>query len=180
MKLLDPQGKPSLEVVSQQALNKTETVYNFEVEAFHTYHIGEFGVWVHNDKCCDLNNLKVGDLHPQTSHKILSVKKGINGSLNFYENPGHHNPKGKNNNSYKSTKSVLPNNHLELWENSVQSKDGDRWSKETIKGKIIYHRFEYDANYGTFHWNGSTNGKTLSGQDRKLSMDNVPNEIKGK
>lgn len=27
------------------------TVYNFEVEDFHTYYVGEFGVWVHNTNC---------------------------------------------------------------------------------------------------------------------------------
>jgi hypothetical protein len=28
---------------------REETVYNFEVEDFHTYFVGEAGVWVHND-----------------------------------------------------------------------------------------------------------------------------------
>ncbi|WP_218004022.1 polymorphic toxin-type HINT domain-containing protein, partial [Psychrobacter phenylpyruvicus] len=37
-----------LTVVSQTKLDKTDTVYNFEVDEFHTYHIGEFDVWVHN------------------------------------------------------------------------------------------------------------------------------------
>lgn len=180
MRLLDRDGMASLRVVSQQVLDNYATVYNIMVDDHHTYHIGEFGIWVHNAKCCDLSNVKVGDVHPQTSNKVLSVKKGSNNSLNFYENPGHHDPKGKNNNSYKNTKSVLPDNHLELWENSIQAKDGDRWAKEIIKGKTIYHRFEYDPNYGTFHWNGSTNGKTLSGQDRKLSLGIVPSEIRGK
>ncbi len=27
------------------------TVYNFEVEDFHTYYVGEFGLWVHNNTC---------------------------------------------------------------------------------------------------------------------------------
>jgi hypothetical protein len=26
-------------------------VYNFEVDGFHTYYVGELGVWVHNDNC---------------------------------------------------------------------------------------------------------------------------------
>ncbi|MGZ5029302.1 MAG: polymorphic toxin-type HINT domain-containing protein [Methylobacter sp.] len=26
-------------------------VYNFEVEDFHTYYVGELGVWVHNTNC---------------------------------------------------------------------------------------------------------------------------------
>ncbi len=29
--------------------HREETVYNFEVEDFHTYFVGEVGVWVHND-----------------------------------------------------------------------------------------------------------------------------------
>ena len=37
-----------------------ENVYNFEVEGFHTYHIGELGVWVHNDNC--FGNVKLSGL----------------------------------------------------------------------------------------------------------------------
>ena len=29
-------------------------MYNFKVQDFSTYHIGEMGVWVHNANCCDL------------------------------------------------------------------------------------------------------------------------------
>ncbi|MBM9546985.1 hypothetical protein JWG40_08150 [Leptospira sp. 201903074] len=32
---------------------RVETVYNFEVEEFHTYFVGEVGVWVHNDNYLD-------------------------------------------------------------------------------------------------------------------------------
>jgi hypothetical protein len=28
-----------------------QTVYNLEVEDFHTYYVGELGVWVHNLNC---------------------------------------------------------------------------------------------------------------------------------
>lgn len=84
MKLLDLQGKPSLEVVSQQALNKTETVYNFEVEAFHTYHIGEFGVWVHNDKCCDL--IKQNPVQ-ETKRGVISRTKLNDGAIELDTTP---------------------------------------------------------------------------------------------
>jgi hypothetical protein len=30
-----------------------QRVYNFEVEGFHTYYVGEEGVWVHNANCGD-------------------------------------------------------------------------------------------------------------------------------
>lgn len=37
-------------VVSDVTIDeRAETVYNFEVEEFHTYFVGEVGVWVHND-----------------------------------------------------------------------------------------------------------------------------------
>ena len=31
-------------------------VYNFQVEDFHTYHVGENGVWVHNSNCKLIKN----------------------------------------------------------------------------------------------------------------------------
>ena len=36
------------EVVSVANTGQRKTVYNFEVEDFHTYFVGEAGVWVHN------------------------------------------------------------------------------------------------------------------------------------
>ncbi len=37
-----------LQIVSIEIDDRAETVYNFEVEDFHTYFVGEVGVWVHN------------------------------------------------------------------------------------------------------------------------------------
>ncbi|MPX19710.1 hypothetical protein CPI31_09200 [Moraxella catarrhalis] len=52
MILLD-RNNQEVEILSQYLLpNHTETVYNFEVQDFHTYHIGEYEVWVHNADCC--------------------------------------------------------------------------------------------------------------------------------
>ena len=56
MTLVNRDNEAELKVVSQTKLDKTDTVYNFEVAEFHTYHIGEFGVWVHND-CWVANKL---------------------------------------------------------------------------------------------------------------------------
>ena len=53
MTLVNRNDEAVLTVVSQSKLNKTDTVYNFEVAEFHTYHIGEFGVWVHNADCIE-------------------------------------------------------------------------------------------------------------------------------
>ncbi|MGX3022318.1 polymorphic toxin-type HINT domain-containing protein, partial [Ursidibacter sp. B-7004-1] len=197
MKLLDRNGSASLKVISQNELDRYATVYNIMVDDHHTYHIGELGVWVHNDKCCDIGNIKIGQEHPQTGNKVLDIKESISATeiiiestkpstkgmlvkKHYYENPGHHDPRGGNQSTYKPEKSVLPNNHIELWQNSVETKDGNRWAVEIIKGKPIYHRFEPNPNTGVYHWNGSTNGKTASGIKRQLPMNLVPNEIQGK
>ena len=59
MILLD-RNNEELEVVSQHLVpNRLETVYNIEVDGFHTYHVGELGIWVHNANCCDLGPIIV-------------------------------------------------------------------------------------------------------------------------
>ncbi|WP_409371729.1 polymorphic toxin-type HINT domain-containing protein [Psychrobacter lutiphocae] len=58
MKFID-RNNDILTVVSQTKLDKTDTVYNFEVDEFHTYHIGEFGVWVHNSCYTYLKNTEI-------------------------------------------------------------------------------------------------------------------------
>ncbi len=40
--------KVILEKVQHEILESPVKVYNFEVEDFHTYFVGEEGVWVHN------------------------------------------------------------------------------------------------------------------------------------
>jgi hypothetical protein len=42
-------GRWSATVVSVAESDLVTTVYNFEVEEFHTYFVGVFGVWVHNN-----------------------------------------------------------------------------------------------------------------------------------
>lgn len=59
MRMLDKDGNATATIISQEKLDKTDTVYNFEVQDFHTYHIGEVGVWVHNAQCCDLSPIVV-------------------------------------------------------------------------------------------------------------------------
>ncbi|PHN05116.1 DUF6531 domain-containing protein [Flavilitoribacter nigricans] len=103
---------------------------------------------------------------------------GLN-ELPAYENPGHHDP---STNSYISNKSVLPENHEELFKNSVPDPNNPktRWAKEGSGKKATYHRFQSSQPDGTgpFHWNGSTNGKTKAGKSRKIKSQNVPTEIK--
>ena len=37
-----------LEKIQHELLESPETTYNFEVEGYHTYHVGNTGVLVHN------------------------------------------------------------------------------------------------------------------------------------
>ncbi len=56
-KLLDIDGNILLlEKFDVELTDEPTTVYNFQVEDFHTYHVGEFGVWVHNSNCKLIRN----------------------------------------------------------------------------------------------------------------------------
>lgn len=43
MTLLDKHGNPNITIISHTKLDHTETVYNFEVQEFHTYHMVGMG-----------------------------------------------------------------------------------------------------------------------------------------
>src|SRR5687767_14249939 len=40
---------PAIELVKVERKDAPATVYNFEVEEFHTYFVGDLALWVHND-----------------------------------------------------------------------------------------------------------------------------------
>ncbi|WP_227547729.1 HINT domain-containing protein [Moraxella catarrhalis] len=82
MTLLDKHGLPNVTILSQTKLTHTDTVYNFEVQDFHTYHIGEFGVWVHNAECCGVlsdidrwSEIRQSVKPPHPRHKIDQIAK---------------------------------------------------------------------------------------------------------
>ncbi|WP_195249774.1 polymorphic toxin-type HINT domain-containing protein [Ruminococcus bicirculans (ex Wegman et al. 2014)] len=61
---LDVNGNVLLvEKFNVEMTDEPTTVYNFQVEDFHTYHVGEIGVWVHNASC--KVNKKVGENYDQ-------------------------------------------------------------------------------------------------------------------
>lgn len=55
----------SIEISSGKLSERSSTVYNFEVEDFHTYFVGEVGLWVHNNPCGDPTMWKL-KLSPET------------------------------------------------------------------------------------------------------------------
>ncbi|WP_437510438.1 DUF6531 domain-containing protein [Sorangium sp. So ce1099] len=102
---------------------------------------------------------------PSTKGRLLKT--------HTYVNPGHHDPSTPN---YIATKSVLPPNHVELFEQStpVRGEGGvTRWTREGTGRTAVYHRFQ-EHSPGEFHWNGSTDGVTRSGQPRRIPINHVP------
>lgn len=65
--------------VRQQMLipHALHTVYNIEVDGFHTYHVGELGVWVHNANCCDVTRAQLEKAYSKMEDKYF----GPNGEV---------------------------------------------------------------------------------------------------
>ena len=69
-------------------------VHNFEVDDFHTYYVGEVGVWVHNSNCTAAEALEAAGLKaemegacfPGDTTFVLSLG-GIEGKDGFYVSP---------------------------------------------------------------------------------------------
>lgn len=97
-----------------------------------------------------------------------------------YENPGHHQPGYMANRQepFNASKSVLPPEHETLFKHSVADPDDPktRWTKVGEGKKAVWHRFQSSAPDGSkpFHWNGSTDGKDISGRPRAIDRKNVP------
>ena len=73
-------GETGLTVRQVRGSPRKETVYNFEVKEFHTYFVGQQGVWVHND--CEREVLE--ELVDEDGIDLLFGQKRI--SRNFREN----------------------------------------------------------------------------------------------
>jgi Pretoxin HINT domain len=61
-------------VVYVENTRATAPVFNFEVDGWHTYHVGELGVWVHNADC-------FGD---------ILIADGIDAPVDMFRAHGHH------------------------------------------------------------------------------------------
>lgn len=128
----------------------------------------------------------VGEVGP-LGHTILSRIKGADGKYDHYENPGTHDPKGKAEGrcilDYNPTKSVLPEDHQSLFEGS-ESAPGHRDVRIAVGPDGVVHQFQGNS-HRTYHWAGSTNGRTLSGEERKdiaaaKKYQSLVNKIKAK
>jgi filamentous hemagglutinin len=108
MILLD-RNNEELTIVNQLLIpNKVETVYNIEVDGFHTYHVGELGIWVHNANCCEIkapnSAIKPPTQTPSTITKIdgkyFDLKAGQKGAWNKLANKPEANSIYKFDNGY--------------------------------------------------------------------------------
>ena len=76
--------------VTQKKLHKPITVYNFEVEGFHTYYVGGIGLLVHNKCIPNRDQQAVNELANDYKHMISEEDAWILwGWAQEYNVPGH-------------------------------------------------------------------------------------------
>jgi RHS repeat-associated protein len=160
--------------------------YEKSMREFENHELQELEQRIERDGCIgEQEERRYVDLMQRRRGAIISkddiYKKVQMGPMPPYENPGTHDPEGGRL-PYNSTKSVIPSNHQELWENSIADPDGNknvRWTVEGKGNKKVIHRFQSDQpdGSGTWHWNGSTNAKTKNGRDRSIPENVVPNVV---
>jgi hypothetical protein len=179
------EGREALSVACVRVVAAQAETFNFEVEDDHTYFVAADAkapaVWVHNE-CRVLAEVDYWD---PIDEKVASSKPSSQARLrpkkHLYENPGQHDLSNNpaNANRYDPTKSVLPKNHIDLFKKSVPVtlEDGSivRWTKVGTGKNAVYHRF--DGANNRYHWNGSTNGITASGEPRAIKLTAVPKEV---
>jgi len=127
------------------------SVYNFQVEDFHTYFVGDCAVWVHNDQC-----------------PVPESRKSEKNGLTYKSHTKH--TRGQRGN--RQNAGIEPKNSFELFENSRAS--------TTSKGRYTYeestktvHRFFSNHEGTEWHWCGSTNQGVNS-----IPSKDIPRDIK--
>ena len=64
-------------------INEPMTVYNFEVEDWHTYYVSDNGILVHNS--CGMNNLRTLQNTTIKGYKVsMDLERGGSGALNLH------------------------------------------------------------------------------------------------
>jgi hypothetical protein len=71
---------------------------------------------------------------------------------------------------------VLPDDAEEQFANSVPV-DGVRWTKIGSGKKAVYYRY-FQHGDDIWHWSGSTNGVTKSGEPVPIPLNRIPVEIR--
>lgn len=77
-----------VEMVQHEILESPITVYNFEVEDFHTYYVGEQSVLVHN--ACGMNNLRTLKETVIKGYRVsMDLERGGSGLVNIHLKVGN-------------------------------------------------------------------------------------------
>ena len=97
------------------------TAYNFEVEEFHTYAVGEDGIWVHNS--CNPKHGKQAKQHKRHAPKVLqtggnTIRKETARRLNERFGKNYH-PRewGRHLESLKEFHGLPPKHHGKIFDN---------------------------------------------------------------
>ena len=69
-----------IQAVKVEQLENPETTYNFEVEDFHTYYVGENSVCVHNAKCGGFDSRTVAGPEDVGRYKKVRIDVEVGGS----------------------------------------------------------------------------------------------------
>ena len=69
---------PPLTISTIEKRDQPQTVYNFEVEDFHTYFVGDAGFWVHNATYDELSQKIAYNFHTWRKHRSDFAARGIN------------------------------------------------------------------------------------------------------
>ena len=110
---------------------------------------------------------------------MKSSAKNTLGTTHVYVNHGQHDTSNRQQVRYNQQKSVLPVDHVRLFQTAVphiNPKDSSvsYYSKDAAGN---YHWFQSNGNGTEFHWSGQTNGSTKTGEPRTIE---VPKQLKDK
>lgn len=104
---VDTRTEQTLTVVDLKFLNRYERVYNFEVQDWHTYYVGDAGVLVHNAKKKPCYEPKTNDT-PENAPDKFTDKSNNNGKYS------EHNKTGE---IYKKNNSAHGGDNYNVWKN---------------------------------------------------------------
>ena len=83
-------GTYAIETIYLEIVESPETVYNFQVEDYHTYHVGNIGVLVHNKDYGDGRDV-TGDVVEDGSRTVNGFNTTINAGKQGKHIVGHNN-----------------------------------------------------------------------------------------
>lgn len=116
------------------------------MQEFHTYHIGEHGVWVHNDGCCDLKYeaaLYHGSVSNAIKPKVPSnPQKALNESIKIKDISDRRIAVDKNTGDFVIFDKTIDNiyhSHVRTWNELTQEMKNLLINKGFVnrKGKIL-------------------------------------------